>query len=208
MTRDYKPSARPRPAASSSSNGSLLVGILIGLLLGLGIALAVALYLNKMPGPFVSRTKPTEPAPAKGEATKTPAPKSVEQSAPSDEKATRFDFYKILPGTEEAGTERKAKEPSLPAASTPSEQAATEPKDTFYLQAGAFQSAADADNLKARLALLGIEATVQAASLPDKGTWHRVRTGPYTRVEEVNRARDTLKQNGIDTTLIKIRDGQ
>ena len=57
-----------------------------------------------------------------------------------------------------------------------------------------------------RLALLGIQATIQTTTLPDRGVWHRVRIGPYTRVEELNRARDTLKQNGVETTLIKVRE--
>jgi cell division protein FtsN len=47
---------------------------------------------------------------------------------------------------------------------------------------------------------------VQTTTLPDKGVWHRVRVGPYTAIEELNRARETLKQNGIETTLIKVRD--
>jgi cell division protein FtsN len=209
MTRDYKPSARPRKSPSSGNNGSLLVGILIGLLLGLGIALAVAVYLNKVPGPFVSRSKPAEPTAAKSEPAKgAPATKAAEKAAPTDEKTTRFDFYEILPGKEPANGERKAKETPTPTPAPAADAPPAESKDTFFLQAGAFQSVADADNLKARLALLGIEAAVQAASIPDKGTMHRVRAGPYTRVEDVNRARDTLKQNGIDTTLIKIRDGQ
>ena len=79
-------------------------------------------------------------------------------------------------------------------------------RETFFLQAGAFQNAPDADNLKARLALLGVEATIQTTTLPDKGVWHRVRVGPYTSVEELNRTRDTLKQNGVETALIKVRE--
>ena len=79
-------------------------------------------------------------------------------------------------------------------------------KESFFLQAGAFQNAPDADNLKARLALMGMGATVQTITLADKGVWHRVRVGPYTTVDDLNRARDTLKQSGIDTTLIKVRE--
>ncbi|MBI3057552.1 MAG: SPOR domain-containing protein, partial [Betaproteobacteria bacterium] len=79
-------------------------------------------------------------------------------------------------------------------------------RDAFFLQAGAFQTAPDADNMKARLALLGVEAEVQTTPLPDKGVWHRVRAGPYTAIEELNRTRDILKQNGIETTLIKVRE--
>jgi len=60
--------------------------------------------------------------------------------------------------------------------------------------------------LKARLALIGMQASIQTTTLPDRGVWHRVRIGPYGNVEELNRTRDTLKKNGIDTTLIKVRD--
>ena len=79
-------------------------------------------------------------------------------------------------------------------------------KETFYLQAGAFHALNEADNMKARLALLGIEATIQSNPATDRGMLHRVRIGPFSRVEEVNRTRETLKQNGIESTLIKGRD--
>ena len=59
----------------------------------------------------------------------------------------------------------------------------------YYLQAGAFQNAADADNLKARLALAGLEAQIQTATVPDKGVWHRVRMGPYSNAQDLEKAR-------------------
>jgi cell division protein FtsN len=74
------------------------------------------------------------------------------------------------------------------------------------LQAGAFSNAPEADNMKARLALLGVEAMIQTTPAADKGLLHRVRMGPYTSVDELNRTRETLKQNGISTTLIRVRE--
>ena len=193
MTKDYKGSARE--GGGRKGGGSLLLGILIGLILGLSIALAVAWYINKMPSPFLSR----QASPPKSE-----GPKAAPTIARTDQKAVkapedkpRFDFYKILPGTEEPATDQQLRD---------AQQGSAAPKEAFFLQAGAFQSAPDADNLKARLALLGIEASIQTTSLPEKGVWHRVRVGPYTSVEELNRTRDTLKQNGVDTTLIKVRE--
>jgi cell division protein FtsN len=192
MSKDYK---RPEPAARSGGS-QLLVGILIGLVLGLGIALGVAWYINKMPNPFLARTPPAKLEPLK------PAPpttsKGEDKTARAPEPKLRFDFYKILPGTEETVTAPQAKD-----AKKPSTAAAGE---TFFLQAGAFQNPRDADTLRARLALLGVEARIQTATLPDKGVWHRVRVGPYTSVEELGRTRETLKQNGVETTLIKVRD--
>jgi cell division protein FtsN len=186
MTRDYKKTERRTNARGGGS--SFLIGMLIGLVLGLGIALGVAWYVNRMPSPFLFRSTPS----AKGEASK-----AQEPAAKAAETKPRFDFYKILPGQEEPATEKQFREASK---AKPSE------REAFYLQAGAFQNAPDADTLKARLALLGVEATIQTTTLPDKGVWHRVRAGPYTSIEELNLARDTLKQNGVETTLIRVRD--
>lgn len=194
MTRDYK--ATERKSGGRRNGGSLLAGILIGLVLGLGLALGVAWYINKMPSPFSSARTP---ATAKGEAAK-PAPaqpvRADDKAAITEELKPRFDFYKILPGSGEPSPEKPPQDAQK--GSTASG------KEAFFLQAGAFQNAPDADALKAKLALLGVEANIETTALPDKGTWHRVRIGPYTSVEEVNRTRDTLKQNGVQTTLIKV----
>ena len=197
MSKDYKGSNQ-KSGGGKTGGGSLLIGILIGLLLGLGIALAVAWYINKMPTPFLNRSDPA----AKSETPKGVTPETGKRDdisgKPPDGKP-RFDFYKILPGSEEPVTEQQFKE----AQQKPSTAKALE---AFFLQAGAFQNAPDADNLKARLALLGMEAAIQTTTLPDKGVWHRVRVGPYTAIDDLNSARETLKQNGIETTLIKVRE--
>lgn len=193
MTKDYK---RPeRKGSERRSGSSFLLGILVGLLLGLGIALGAAWYINKMPSPFLRSAPPPKGAPPKAAVPE--AVKSEDKPASAPETKPRFDFYKILPGSEEPATDQQLKE---------AQKQPSAAKEAFFLQAGAFQSAPDADNLKARLALLGIEASIQTTTLPDKGVWHRVRIGPYTNVEELNRARDTLKQSGVETTLIKVRE--
>ena len=187
MSKDYKvPDQKPR-----GSGGSLVLGIFIGLVLGLGIALGVAWYINKMPSPFASRPpleplKGAEPAPPRGQVAVRKAPESK----------PRFDFYKMLPAEPAADPQPRE---------TPKKSTASA-KEAFFLQAGSFQNAPDAAGLKARLALMGVEASVQATALPDKGVWHRVRIGPYTSVEELARTRDTLKQNGVETTLIRVRE--
>jgi cell division protein FtsN len=193
MSKDYKkPERRPSRAAS----GSLLVGILIGLVLGLSIALGVAWYINKMPSPFPRSAPPAKPAPP-------PAAKSEVKAEDKSAKVTtdgkpRFEFHELLRKGELPGTEQPPKE----AAKAP----VAPERETFFLQAGAFQNAPDADNLKARLALVGVEAIIQTATLPDKGVLHRVRVGPYASIEELNRARETLKQNGYDTALVRVQE--
>ncbi len=204
MSRDYKTdSSKP---SSGNSGSSFLLGLFVGLILGLCVALTVAWYINKIPSPFVNRDKPATSLPGNETKLEPTAPQTAptpeEKQAKATSKTTtkdkpRFDFYKILPGVEEPVTEKElkqaAKQPSLT-------------KDVYFLQAGAFQNISDADNLKAKLALLGVEANIQSATLADKGIWHRVRVGPYTNVDELNRMRTALKQNGIDTSLIKVHD--
>ena len=72
------------------------------------------------------------------------------------------------------------------------------------MQAGAFQKPSDADNLKARLALAGLEAKIQTATLSDNSVWHRVRLGPYATTAELDRARAVLRENKIEPSVIKI----
>ncbi|TCV82212.1 SPOR domain-containing protein [Sulfurirhabdus autotrophica] len=205
MSRDYK---KPAARSTNSKKGgkSMVTGILIGLFVGLAIALAVAIFINSMPSPFVKQNKPaTIPAPLPEEA---PKHDSGNAAKPADNKDTktadkpRFDFYTILPGKEEAVTEQQIKQ----AAQQPN--AAENQKDSYYLQIGSFQNEADADNLKAKLALLGVETSIQTATIPDKGIWHRVRVGPYSTLPELNRARATLTQNGLQSSLIKVHDTQ
>ncbi|MQM29727.1 MAG: hypothetical protein CRU78_03915 [Candidatus Accumulibacter phosphatis] len=75
-------------------------------------------------------------------------------------------------------------------------------KKPIYLQAGSFQNMAEADNQKARLALMGVEARIQQVMLQDK-VWYRVRLGPYPRMDEVSILRGELARQGIDARVVK-----
>src|SRR6266566_7246862 len=191
MSFDYKQLPRSRPDLS----GNFVIGLFFGFLLGLGVAAGIAIYFFKTPIPFADRPRPPDKAPLVDQKLPEPPPKSAKA-----EDKPRFDFYRILPGREEPVTERQMRE----AAKQASKPGA--PKDSYFLQAGSFQNPADADHLKARLALMGMEANVEPANLAEKGVWYRVRLGPYTRVDEINRVRQQLTQNGVDASLIKITD--
>ena len=88
-------------------------------------------------------------------------------------------------------------------AATPSTAAANDEKFTYYLQAGAFREIADAENTKAKLALLGVAATV-AERRSELGSLFRVRIGPFTEVEAMNRARSRLSDNGVDAAVVRV----
>ena len=200
MSKDFK----PRQAAKKSSGGGTLLGLFIGLILGLALAAGIAVYINKTPIPFLDKAKPAEKA-AAPKAAATPNLADTLKAAP--DKAgdkPRFDFYQILPGQEEPMSEQQIRQAAKDAAKAPADGKAS--KDIFLLQAGAFQNPADADNLKAKLALLGVEASVEPTNLAEKGTWYRVRIGPYTKIDDLNHTRSTLAQNGIEATLVKVKD--
>jgi cell division protein FtsN len=189
------------------SEGSFLAGMGVGVLIGLAVALGIAFYLNRTPIPFMTaKPKPEE---KKGDKAKPPAIAGLPQSTSAPAAATpekpKFDFYRILPGSEEPVTEKEIRERLRQSAKGGQQDAA---KDVYFIQAGSFQNPAEADNQKARLAILGFESSVEPANLPDKGTWYRVRMGPYAKLEEINKVRQALAQNGIDASLVKVKDTQ
>jgi cell division protein FtsN len=189
-----------RSALPSRSGGGFVLGVFIGLLIGLGIALGVAFYVNKTPLPFLGKSKPAASRDAPADAAKAASVAGMPQGDAKADKP-KFDFYKILPGNEEPVSERELKDAAKAAKGQP--EAA---RGVYFIQAGSFQNPADADNQKAKIAILGFESTVEPGTLPDKGTWYRVRMGPYTTLEELNRVRRTLAQNGIDANLVKLKD--
>ena len=211
MAQDNKRGARRAGGATHP----MMIGVFMGVLLGLCAALALALYLFKA-SPFVAKDKdsaagkplaraeppkgppaglPTQPPPVA-----TVPSSSANSAAPSTgtkqaDAKQRFDFYTILPGKNEPKADQ-----------APNASEAGPQREVIYLQAGAFQKSSDADNLKARLALSGLEAQIQTATLSDSSVWHRVRLGPYSSPEELSQARAVLRQNKIEPSIIKLSE--
>jgi cell division protein FtsN len=183
------------------ARGGTLLGIFIGLVLGLLIAFGVVWYLNKTPLPFQEKVTRPERKEANG-------PPVALPGKPGDKvsEKPRFEFYKILPGQEPAPAPQTAAPSAAPVAAAAQKPAAAPAGEKSYLQAGAFQKATDADNLKAKLAMMGFEAGVQEVDTPDKGKMLRVRLGPFASAEEMNRARNQLSQNGIQATVVRIKE--
>ncbi len=191
MSRDYKPAT----TRSNSNKGSpFLTGLLVGLLIGVGLSLWVTMYLKGSESPF---SESNVKRPAFEARVDKQAAENEEDVLPKDENPdsaksdNKFDFYTILPETESTVTEQEVKESAVK-------------KDNYFLQVGAFQNEADADNMKAKLALQGFEAVVQTATIPEKGVWHRVRVGPLNDIVQINKIRGDLTTNGFNTDLIKV----
>jgi cell division protein FtsN len=207
----------PRPLRSRShGRGGTLIGVFIGLVLGIVLAAGVALYVTGGWKSYQQLFAGHEVREAAG---------LPQKSAKVEAEKPRFDFYKILPGGEEAkvpptkptapdrATVDKAAGKAAPEKTVekaPEKTAAVDPAagtpkapDRFWLQAGSFANEADADNLKARLALAGWEAKVQKGEVPDKGARFRVRLGPYDNTDELNRVKGELARRGFDVAVIR-----
>jgi cell division protein FtsN len=193
MPKDY------RPRQSGRSGSGLLLGMFIGFVLGIVVAGALALYITHSPVPFLDRVKAERHSPEGQNLKDTPR-----AAQPNDGKP-RFDFYRILPGQEEPVTPEQLKQA---AEREKAGKAEGDAKEIYFLQAGAFQSPSDADNLKAKIAFLGLESSVEPTNVPDKGVLYRVRLGPFGKVDDINRVRTQLAQNGIDASLVKVRDSR
>ncbi len=205
------PLQRPATAAVNRQRGNTLLGIIVGFVLGLAVASGIAYVLNKTPNPFDGKG-------ARSEIVR-PNLSSVEREPAGQTDKPRFDFSKILPGTEErksalkddaaARTGEKAK--GAPAAETaavakgnsPGKAESAEKSGKYFLQAGAFQNAADAEDQRAQLALMGVEAVLQTVTVPEKGTLNRVRLGPYATADEMNQIKAQLLKQGVATAVIK-----
>lgn len=172
-------------SASSRSGSPMLLGILIGVVLGLAIAGGLAWYLQKAPDRSIT--------PEKNASEKSMPPTAATAASGVNDGKPRFEFYKVLTDKQDSAEKTAAESKSPPVAT----------QEIYFLQAGSFSNAEDADKLKARLAMLGMEASVQIAIIPGKGTYHRVRLGPYKGAEEMNKSRAALKQNGVEATPMR-----
>lgn len=81
--------------------------------------------------------------------------------------------------------------------------AANDEKFTYYLQAGAFRELSDAENARAKLALMGVVSTV-AERRSELGVLYRVRVGPFVEVEALNRVRTRMSDNGVDAAVVRV----
>ena len=191
--RPHAAAARRRPAPSRKSGfGGTLFGIFIGVALGLSLAAAVAFYLMKAGNPYRRRqsgaglardvAKDT-PKSGRGEAARRRSRVSISTRYCRVSRSRRVQPEE--PPTRVRAVRQDRRRRSTSARRRPTRRAKA--AERFWLQAGSFASEADAENLKARLALAGWEAAIQPVSLPDKGLRYRVRLGPYDNTDELNR---------------------
>lgn len=180
--------------------------VLVGLLLGIGLMLLV---LVKDWAPLLRRKDVPQPNP---QAT---APKESEPPVAEAKPKKNYDFYQVLPEAEvvipDAELSAKAKAEQQARANPASTGATTTPAagagGRYVLQTGSYPEPKAADEAKAKLALAGFVAQVQPVTINGK-TWHRVRVGPYASASDLEAAKRSLSENGINAIALKEQPAQ
>lgn len=218
MAKDYKNTAKPgtKPAKKPIP---VWLTFGVGLLTGLFVALIFYLQDRKesrvpavVQGPVIEAPAPRQ-APAAEVKEKNREKAKVEEKAPAKKNADaadkddtiagipKFDFYTILPNLEvilpdqEVTDKRESHNAQEPA------REAT----AYLLQVGSFRLYSEADRLKARLALLGVESSIQKVIMANDETWHRVRVGPMSSYRKIDSLRRRLNSNNISSIILKVK---
>ncbi len=183
-TRDYKKTSR------RSMDVSRLRDFGVGVLVGAVLATSAFLYVRDAERAQAQSVRPE------------PRPVEAPPASPADASETQepqYDFYEMLPKFEVVVPERdRDVKRDFPASRI-------ERPGIYVLQAGSYRNLADAERMRAQLALQGIEARVQRVSV-DNDVWHRVRIGPVTDLDELNRLRRQLQAGDIDALVIRVGD--
>ena len=190
--------ARRNRNSSRKESAPGWVWMLFGLSLGLMVAIVAYLRApGSLPGgePAVARAA-AQPANEPAVQRDTPrATRPPPETAPAE---NRFEFYEILPQFEVVVPDDDAPRATAAARPRPAET-----PGSFLLQAGSFSAPADADRLKANLALLGFESHVQRVRIEDD-VFNRVRIGPIGDIDAAKRTQRQLREAGIDTLLMQV----
>jgi len=188
MTRDYKHiSRKPVKKPLLTFNA-----VSFGIGLGIGLAVALSIYLAKdlpsLSAFLIEQSRNKE---------------VIEDEIPVARESLpepTFDFYRILPNMEVNVSEYETEEKPPP----PESIAAEESPATYILQVGSFKEFEAADEVKARLALLGVSADIQRVVINGQDVYHRVRVGPYNNTDNLEDIQQRLLANNLDFKILKL----
>lgn len=186
MPKGHKPKrSRKKTRSLPPGWGHLAIGVAIGLAIGAAVYLYQTTFSQHPPAQAVI-AHPVEKKPqAKPEVTQQP-------------EKPQYDFYTLLPEMEVVIPEKDDLADST-------QHARADKKVVYVLQAGSFRRFEEADTLKAKLALIGIQATIQSVAINGDETWYRVRMGPYSDFSLLRQARSRLRKNDIEYIVLKIK---
>ena len=178
----------PPPKRSVSK---LLWAAVIVLLIGFGFILFKLAEVQTPTTAPVQKVAPSAPV------TKTPE-KTVTKPTEDANKRETFEFYQLLQNSEVDTSHVDAYE----------YQPREEENFSYMIQAASFRSNADADRLRAKLILSGLEAHIKASESKDGGVWYRVTVGPFETRSAESRAQSKLASMGLSSYTYKIKKEQ
>ena len=205
MAKDYKHRANSQDANNRRRNNSQEssgIGLFKWMLItALIIGFAVFLVYLKSPG--LQKAAPLAQSQEIAPATKS-AKADTSNKVGVDQKAKeqkpqppQFDFYTILPKKEMIVPDHEIK------TRTREERVGKNKIASYVIQAGSSQDFKDADQLKAKLALMGIESKIQKAKV-ESAIWYRVKIGPYSQMGSVNTIMSRLQKNGMKPVITEV----
>jgi cell division protein FtsN len=180
----------------TSRRSGVQLGVSRDFFVGLGIGLAIAL------GVFLWQSRALKAAEAAVESLARPEPRAATKSDAVDEteEARNYDFYDMLPSQEVVVPEAGKEAPVEPLPNSPIAR-----PGNYVLQLGAYRELAEAERLQTKLSRLGISASLQRIAI-DNDVFHRVRIGPVSDLESLNRTRARLRAADIDMVVIRVSD--
>src|SRR3954470_19805951 len=169
------------------------MGALVGIILA---GSATVFIMNARQHEAAAREKNEAPRPEP----RRKAPTDPEAGASATAAGEKYDFYEMLPKFEVVVPEKdKDVKSDLPTA------AKVERQGVYVLQAGSYRNEADADRVRQQLSMQGIDAKVQRVAV-DADVWHRVRVGPITNLDQLNKLRKQLQAADVDALVIRVGD--
>lgn len=124
--------------------------------------------------------------------------------------APKLEFYNVLPTVlpeiERIIPDDETQETPEPQAQPPSSE---RPKKVdkvvgYVLQAGSYTRYNDADQMKAKLALAGVEARIQKVTIEGRGEFYRVRVGPFKTLSQADAANQRLRNQGVQAIRLRV----
>lgn len=213
-----------------SQRGGFFLGMIVGLLIGLALALGVALYVTKVPLPFVDKVPqrtaeqdaaeaehnknwdPNSPLYGNNPAKPKPVPKPITEDVATDPANAASAPAAVASAPAPAEPPKAASAPASSARNPAAILSGNDPVSTnpaadalsFYVQAGAYGNAAEAEQQRAKLSMLGLEARISEREVNGR-TMYRVRLGPFAQRELAEEVRVKLSGSGIDTALVRVQ---
>jgi len=210
----------------------MIVGLMVGLAIALGVALYVTKvpvpFVNKVPqrtaeqdaaeaeknrnwdpnaplhGKNPSRPGVSPPPPREGAVAQPQGTAPVIVTGPASAAAPRASAPAVAKrDPADILADRPAPATTTAAAPGGSTRSGADPF-SYFVQVGAYARPEDAEQQRARLAMLGLAAKVTEREQAGR-TVYRVRVGPFDKKEDADTAKDKLDASGMESSLVRVQ---